>query len=108
MTPVAKREQTLRKRLAFLEQKMEAIETALEQPMDQDVEERSVEREGDEVMQDMGNADLLETRQIQAALERISAGEYGYCVECGAKISEERLDLLPQTPFCQTCASQHD
>jgi RNA polymerase-binding transcription factor DksA len=47
----------------------------------------------------------LELRQISAALQRIDAGDFGTCTKCGAKIDEERLDLLPQTPFCRHCAA---
>jgi RNA polymerase-binding transcription factor DksA len=42
-----------------------------------------------------------------AALNRIKAGDYGTCITCGARISEERLDVLPATPFCKTCAAAH-
>ena len=36
-----------------------------------------------------------------AALDRMEQGEYGFCVTCGKRISEERLDILPHTPFCK-------
>lgn len=107
MKTVAERETGLRSRLAELEASMQAIQAALEQTPNPDVEERSVEREGDEVLEDLGNAEQLEVRQIEAALTRVSEGEYGYCVDCGDKVSEERLDILPQTPFCRTCAAKH-
>ena len=41
---------------------------------------------------------------IRAALQRMDEGEYGYCVKCGTEIMEERLDVLPYTPFCRDCA----
>ncbi|MHA1127489.1 MAG: TraR/DksA C4-type zinc finger protein, partial [Alphaproteobacteria bacterium] len=31
--------------------------------------------------------------------------EYGVCVACGEDISEERLDVLPDTPKCRKCAA---
>jgi len=37
----------------------------------------------------------------------MAEGEYGYCTVCGEKISEERLDLLPATPFCRNHAPKH-
>jgi RNA polymerase-binding transcription factor DksA len=70
-----------------------------------DWEEMAVERETDEVLEDLGQAAQLELRMIDAALARMSEGEYGHCVRCGERISEERLDLLPATPFCPNCAS---
>jgi RNA polymerase-binding transcription factor DksA len=42
---------------------------------------------------------------IEAALGRIAHGDYGICVACGNPISEERLDVLPQTPKCRNCAT---
>ena len=42
-------------------------------------------------------------RQVQmldAALQRLDDGDYGYCVNCGEEIEAERLALDPATPFC--------
>jgi RNA polymerase-binding transcription factor DksA len=38
-------------------------------------------------------------------LDRIQAGTFGICVKCGKPIAERRLDAVPHTPFCQSCAS---
>jgi len=46
--------------------------------------------------------------QVQAALERIDNGGFGLCEECGGKISRERLDALPYTPYCIHCAQQQE
>lgn len=40
---------------------------------------------------------------IQAALDRISAGEYGLCTECGAPIGQRRLDVVPEASHCIDC-----
>ncbi|MBM4088977.1 MAG: TraR/DksA family transcriptional regulator [Planctomycetes bacterium] len=53
---------------------------------------------------------LMETEgdtlgQIDAALERIEAGTYGVCVECGGRIPKTRLNVIPFTPHCVKCAS---
>ncbi|MCC7086733.1 MAG: TraR/DksA C4-type zinc finger protein [Pirellulales bacterium] len=42
---------------------------------------------------------------VEASLERIDAGTYGDCEECGAKIPKTRLQAIPYTPFCVKCAS---
>ncbi len=107
MKTVAEREKQLRDRMAYLLANMEKIEAELDHPLDKDGEDAAIDIEDDEVLEDLGNADKLEVRQIEAALKRIEDGEYGYCVDCGDKISEERLDLLPQTPFCAKCAENH-
>jgi DnaK suppressor protein len=41
--------------------------------------------------------------EVLAALHRLDAGTYGRCENCGATISVERLEVLPQTPVCMTC-----
>jgi len=42
--------------------------------------------------------------RIGAALARIDAGDYGYCMTCDEKISEKRLQLDPSMPLCIECA----
>ncbi|MDE4131807.1 TraR/DksA family transcriptional regulator [Phaeobacter sp. QD34_3] len=80
------------------------VEHALDEPMPKDWEDRSSERQGDEVLESLGKAELDELRQIDAALARLQEGTYGFCQICGDEISSERLDLLPATPFCKACA----
>ena len=46
----------------------------------------------------------LELRKIDAALARIDAGDYGWCVRCGEEIAAERLRLDPAVPVCIDCA----
>ncbi len=46
-----------------------------------------------------------ELQQISGALQRIEAGEYGYCVHCGEAIALKRLEFDPATPLCIRCAS---
>ncbi|OZA94783.1 MAG: hypothetical protein B7X57_00180 [Erythrobacter sp. 34-65-8] len=31
-------------------------------------------------------------------------GSYGICVRCGDDIAEARLDAIPWTPLCRSCA----
>jgi DnaK suppressor protein len=50
--------------------------------------------------------ELLES--IDKALKRIANGDYGVCVECGAKIPKARLNAIPQTPYCIKCAEQNE
>lgn len=45
-----------------------------------------------------------EIRRIDAALERLENGEYGWCVECGEAIEARRLEIDPATPRCAGCA----
>ena len=42
--------------------------------------------------------------EINAALGRIDRDQFGLCQDCGAVISEQRLDAIPYTPICGRCA----
>jgi RNA polymerase-binding transcription factor DksA len=39
-------------------------------------------------------------RQIDDAFDRLKRGTYGRCIDCGQPIPDERLELLPDTPYC--------
>ena len=41
---------------------------------------------------------------IDAALERVSAGDYGECFECGDIINPKRLEADPAASLCIRCA----
>lgn len=105
MTPFSARKAQLETRLADLKGRLQGIEAELDSHQSQDWEELATEREGDEVLEGMGISGQQEIRKIEAALARIDAGEYGLCVKCGAEIGEARLNVLPYTPFCRTCAA---
>ncbi|MEQ8195674.1 MAG: TraR/DksA family transcriptional regulator [Rhodospirillales bacterium] len=42
-------------------------------------------------------------KQIEAALKRIEAGEYGECLDCGVAIPAKRLEIDPATAYCVDC-----
>ena len=41
---------------------------------------------------------------VDLALARLGAGTYGVCESCGGPIAPERLDALPTTRTCISCA----
>jgi len=43
--------------------------------------------------------------EIDEALQRIEEDSYGICEECGKKILETRLRIMPFTRFCVPCQS---
>ncbi len=47
--------------------------------------------------------DLAELHAVRAALDRIEAGRYGGCVDCGEPIAAARLDALPEAARCAAC-----
>jgi RNA polymerase-binding transcription factor DksA len=99
------RRKQLETRLKELKVRLVRIEDELEQPVSDSFAEQAVEREDEEVLEDLGAAGVQEVRMIDAALKRIDNGSYGICVRCGDPIGEDRLDVLPQTPMCRDCAA---
>lgn len=44
--------------------------------------------------------------EVDTALGRIEAGSYGTCDNCGAKISEDRLEFRPASVLCVDCKTK--
>jgi DnaK suppressor protein len=40
---------------------------------------------------------------IEEAIERISEGSYGECVNCGSEIQPKRLEAIPWARYCIRC-----
>jgi DnaK suppressor protein len=49
-----------------------------------------------------------ELRQIDAALERLESGDYGYCLACDEPIATARLELNPAVTLCIGCAEERE
>jgi len=45
-------------------------------------------------------------RRIDAALERIESGDYGYCTVCDEPVAAARLNNDPAVPTCVGCAGR--
>ncbi|SNT17198.1 TraR/DksA family transcriptional regulator [Antarctobacter heliothermus] len=95
----------LLERLRALGVRLDGIEEALEAPHSKDWDEMAVEREGEEVLERLGESGKAEIARITAALGRMAQGEYGFCTRCGGEISAERLAVVPEAPLCKGCAA---
>ncbi len=53
----------------------------------------------------MGVVDALKAQLdgIDAALEQIAGGTYGFCITCGDEIGDDRLEFRPESVQCVTC-----
>ena len=47
-------------------------------------------------------------RNVQAALKRIAAGDYGTCAHCDEEINPKRLNAVPWAAFCIRCQEAVD
>ena len=103
-TTIEERRKAMTDRLAELDDRLHEIGEELDSHQSKDWGELAVEREEDEVLEQMGVSGQNEIRMIKAALQRMDDGEYGFCAKCGEEIQPERLDVVPYTPFCRKCA----
>jgi len=46
--------------------------------------------------------------KIQKALEKIEAGSFGVCDDCGERISVKRLEARPETTLCIRCKEDQE
>ena len=60
--------------------------------------------QGQAMSRETGRRRRLLLREIDAALARCDAGDYGECLECGEDIDPRRLEAAPANPHCITCA----
>jgi len=49
-----------------------------------------------------------ERARILAAQQRLDAGTYGICVDCGRQIDDERLEARPQVDRCMPCQERSE
>jgi DnaK suppressor protein len=90
-------------RLARLTAQMDRIENERRTPLDDDLDEQAIEREGEEALDAEQRAAGDEMKAIQHALARLDAGLYGLCTSCGIPIDAARLEALPTAAHCIEC-----
>lgn len=56
-----------------------------------------------EIIRDVG-----EVRDIVAAEQRLAAGQYGICIDCGSAIRYKRLDAYPTAKRCLACQERRE
>lgn len=56
----------------------------------------------------MVHRQIIEMREIEAALKRLAAANFGVCVDCGADIPLARLKAYPTAERCIDCQSKHE
>jgi DnaK suppressor protein len=70
-----------------------------------DATQRDADREVDFARTDR---DAVELAEIDEALARMDAGQYGLCADCGEAIAPARLQSAPQALRCVACESRHE
>ena len=59
-----------------------------------------------DVRDDLDAQGASELDQVNQALARLDAGEYGLCMDCEEPIAEARLKALPYATLCIQCAEE--
>lgn len=96
----------LEAQLNELESRLKRIERDLDEPHDPDSGERAVQMEDDDSLEGQARLVTREIASTKRALDRIEAGEFGSCVQCGEDISEGRLAARPEAALCIACAKR--
>jgi DnaK suppressor protein len=52
----------------------------------------------------LSHRDMIRLSRIDIALKKIEEGAFGTCESCGGPIGEKRLEALPGTDLCVSCA----
>lgn len=51
---------------------------------------------------------LAQRDEVRRALERVDAGTYGQCADCGREMSTERLEARPEAARCRDCQAKQE
>ena len=105
-----------RERLLQLQQELQALRQAgAEAAQIVELDQTSVGRlsrmdalQGQAMSQAQGRRRVVEQQKIAAALRRLEAGDYGYCMACDELIALPRLELDPAATLCIGCASRRE
>ena len=97
------REAALRDEVAIVDEERTDTPSRAPQNQVEDLGEQGEQRIRDAVRHAEQARDIGELRDIAAARERVEAGTYGECVDCGVDIALARLQAQPQAARCIEC-----
>ena len=64
--------------------------------------------QGQAMSQEQGRRRVVEQQNIAAALQRLAAGDFGYCLSCDEPIALPRLELDPAATLWIDCATRRE
>ncbi len=94
-----------------LERRIERIDHDVRQvdgPLDPDSGEQSVELANDQVLDGIDSVTRMELEAIYRTLARVEQGTFGICIKCNEEIPARRLEALPHSEQCVTCADEDE
>jgi len=69
----------------------------------EDLVDQATDSQAREVVYALSSAEGDMIKRIDGALQRIDAGDYGTCVNCGEPIQKRRLEAVPWATLCVAC-----
>jgi DnaK suppressor protein len=102
------KERLLRMRQEVMQEVQEAAVACREFGQDgvPDIGDMSAATYSRDVLLNLGEAQRQKIRDIDAALERLAAGEYGICARCGEEIDPKRMTVRPFSRYCIECKTE--
>ena len=99
------RDRLLERRESLFSQVTEAEMSSRERDLEatQDPADMAANAYTKELLISMSANDRRLLELIDEALQRVEAGEYGECVNCGESVQEKRLDAVPWARYCVKC-----
>ncbi len=110
-TPDAQRAELQRRRRVILETSRRAdaeIDALRAAERDPEFEEGAQSEHEQFTLARLSETQRREILQIDAAIARIDAGEYGVCRDCDQEIDPRRLVALPYALLCTECATRQE
>ncbi len=99
----ARRNELVRK-LSEFRNESKTVETDVAQ----DLADKAESSYTKEFLLSLSDAERDQLFQIDAALKRITKGDFGGCLVCQKEISKKRLAALPWTPLCIECEEKSE
>jgi DnaK suppressor protein len=76
----------------------------LETDVESEVEERGQKEGMLRLLDRLDGRAKAEIEEIDRALVKLEAGQYGRCEQCGKDITQSRLEAVPAAAMCMACA----
>jgi RNA polymerase-binding transcription factor DksA len=100
--------QELRADLDQIVREADALVAAREAEQDDETEDADANESETDREEALIDAAVERRTEALAAIERLEAGTYGVCVDCGDRINEERLAFRPEASRCLPCQEKFE
>jgi RNA polymerase-binding transcription factor len=74
------------------------------EPLPRDSDDAAIVLENDEILQAIEKSAVGELGLIDVALRRLDEGTFAVCEKCGGQIEPKRLEAVPYSSLCRSCA----